>query len=391
VDKVHYRKFEPAHLSGQIPDVYACAESKVFWFFFSEKNILPLSDLLLDIDFRAGGNSAAFTREGWAEQEPTHRWTLGRESRLVLPALGAGCVLAICATPCRHPPDLPGQAVMLALGEGLLGSPSFLELGTFAYRLPALRRETVLRILHQNEAAPRGSEKYRHGAPLGLMVHSIRLYRLGGDIRRPAAFAVAAESDEALALRFESIGQACHFGLIQREMGAEPISLLRFVDTTTSHLVDGLVAGFAGVDRPGWLVLSHTVSKRPTYRWHQQEYNLHFDTRIPVDEAAPDAVIAAQLRRLSFLRCKFMEDLRAGEKIYVLTRSDCLSEPEALAVFCALNSHAPATLVWTVFGDAAAAGRVDEVMPGFLCGHLGVVDEERYAPPGVWRRVMGAC
>ncbi len=379
------------HLSGQIPYLYACADLKVFWFFSSEKNILPLSKLLLEIDFRAGGNSFAHTREGWAEQERTHRWTLGRESRLVLPSVGSGCVLAICATPCRHPPDLPGQAVMLALGEKLLGSPSFSELGTFAYRLPVLRRETVLRILHLNEAAPRGAEQYRHGEPLGLMVHSIRLFGPGGKIQRPAAFSVPAQSDEALALRFESIGQACHFGLIQREMGAEPISLLRFVDTTTSHLVDGLVAGFASVDRPGRLVLSHTVSKRPTYRWHQQEYNLHFDTRIQVDEAEPETVIAGQLRRLSFLRDKFMDDVRANEKIYVLTRSDCLTEPEALAVFCALNAHAPATLLWTVFGDVSAAGRVDEVAPGFLCGHLGEVDEERYAPVDVWRRILRAC
>jgi hypothetical protein len=378
-------------LSGQIPYLYACAEIKVFWFFSSEKNILRLSKLLLEIDFRAGGNSFAHMREGWAEQERTHRWTLGRESRLVLPAVGPGCVLAICATPCRHPPDLPGQAVMLALGEKLLGAPSFSELGTFAYRLPVLRRETVLRILHLNEAAPRGAEQYRHGEPLGLMVHSIRLFGPAGQIPRPAAFSDPAMSDEALALRFESIGQACHFGLIQREMGAEPISLLRFVDTTTSHLVDGLVAGFAAVDRPGRLHLAHTVSKRPTYRWHQQDYNLHFDTRIHVGEAETEAVNEGQLRRLSFLRGKFLDDVRAGEKIYVLTRSDCLTEPEALAVFCALNAHAPATLLWTVFGNLGAAGRVDEVSPGFLCGHLGVVDEERYAPVEVWRRVMQAC
>jgi hypothetical protein len=31
-----------APLSGQIPDLYACAELKVFWFFSSEKNILEL-------------------------------------------------------------------------------------------------------------------------------------------------------------------------------------------------------------------------------------------------------------------------------------------------------------------------------------------------------------
>jgi hypothetical protein len=169
------------------------------------------------------------------------------------------------------------------------------------------------------------------------------------------------------------------------------LSLLRFVDSVTSRLTDGLVHGFAGIDRPGRLELEHTIKPRPTWQWHQLDYGLTFDTLIPVDEATPDQVIDSQLRRLTFLRRKFQEDLKTAEKIYVLTRSDCLAEPESLAVFCALNIHAPNSLLWTVFGDEAATGRLEEIFPGFLRGELGWTNEDRFAPLAAWRPLLEKC
>jgi hypothetical protein len=42
---------------------------------------------LLEIDFSANGNSAAFLGDGWSGQEEFHRWTEGTRSALVLPSL----------------------------------------------------------------------------------------------------------------------------------------------------------------------------------------------------------------------------------------------------------------------------------------------------------------
>jgi hypothetical protein len=148
------------------------------------------------------------------------------------------------------------------------------------------------------------------------------------------------------------------------------------------------VRGFAGVDVPERLVLGQTVRARPSYRWHQQNYNLFFDTLIPVDETDPEEVRQAQARRLRFLRSKFLEDLQNAEKIFVLTRSDCLTEPEALAVFCALSIHGPNRLLWTVQGDAASAGRVEVLRPGFACGHLGLTDRDGFAALQTWTKIL---
>ncbi len=350
-----------------------------------------MTDLLANIEFAQGGNSDFYVREGWAEPESTHRWTMGRESRMVLPVetLGPECVIVINATPCVHPPDLPAQSIMLAVNDRLLASAVLPGLRVLAFRVPASlagAERPELRITHLNVGAPRAPEQYRRGQPLGLMMHSLRIYRLAWQHR--AARAPWPDTPEAQALCFESIGQGCQFGQIQRQMGAEPLNLLRFVDTVTSNLADGIVRSFAGIDTPGSLEIGQAVRSKPTYRWRQTQYDLHFDTLIPVDQATPAQVMRDQLTRLRFLRQKFEEDLHEAGKIYVLTRSDCLTEAEALAIYCALNAHADNTLLWTVYGDPAATGQVDRLAPGFLCGHLGATDEVRFAPLAAWEAVM---
>jgi hypothetical protein len=83
-----------------------------------------------------------------------------------------------------------------------------------------------------------------------------------------------------------------------------------------------------------------------------------------------------------------VEDLHTAAKIYVLTRSDVLTEPESLAVFCALNLNGPNTLLWAVFGDEAKAGEVVQCAPGFLRVQLGRVDDVHFAPLGAWLPVL---
>jgi hypothetical protein len=354
-----------------------------------------MARLLADIVFSAAGNSQQFVREGWGEPEIHHRWTMGRESRLTLPRFTSDSVLVIDATPCLNPPGLCTQTVMLAINDRLLATAVFPGLRVLAFRLPgnlAGTDDPVLSILHLNAEAPRAPEQIRGGQTLGLMVHSIRLYALDPPAARQDAPRAAPRSQEELALCFESLGQGCQFGQIQRQMGAEPLNLLRFVDTVTSSLVDGLVRGFAGIDRPGGLSLGTALRDQPSYTWHQAEYKASFDTLISVETAAPDKVLRDQYTRLTFLRRKFVDDLRAGAKIYVLTRSDELTDPEALAVFCALNVHGPNTLLWTVFGDEAKTGEVVECAPGFLRAQLGRVDDVNFAPLSAWLLVLeNAC
>ena len=53
-----------------------------------------------------------------------------------------------------------------------------------------------------------------------------------------------------LMLRFESLGQNCEFGLVQRRCGSEPLGLLRFASTPLPHLLAAFEGGFEGLGGP---------------------------------------------------------------------------------------------------------------------------------------------
>ena len=59
--------------------------------------------------------------------------------------------------------------------------------------------------------------------------------------------AAAAMSDRELVVHFESLGDNCELGLVQRRAGVEPLGLLRFAGVPLRNLVRGLNARFANI------------------------------------------------------------------------------------------------------------------------------------------------
>src|SRR5271168_2182431 len=56
--------------------------------------------------------------------------------------------------------------------------------------------------------------------------------------------------DRDVVLQFESIGDNCELGLVQRQAGAEPLGLLRFAGAPLRNLLRGLNARFANIADP---------------------------------------------------------------------------------------------------------------------------------------------
>ncbi len=329
--------------------------------------------------------------------------------RLPVADPGPEHVLVLHMAPWCDQQALPFQTVMLAVNGRLLATVQFSDMRVLAWRLPALRAgpgEAVLSFSHMSSRVARPSAGLdRDGLPLGVMVLSVRVFRLpvahgdpltrdclpgalnDGELARSVT-ACTGLAPEDLALRFEGLGHDCEFGLIQRQLGAEPLSLLRFTGMTTPALVDGLIARFEAVGAPDALDIYLNDRPRPQFWVYQQRYHLWYATGRSPAETTRAAVLAEQRRRFAFLQRKFLEDLRQGEKLYVVSRSECLTEPEALAIFCALNLEGSNTLVWTVHGDADQTGRVDALMPGFLRGHLGLTNDQNDATPDAWVSVL---
>ncbi len=322
---------------------------------------------------------------------------------------GPDHVLVVHMAPWCDPQALPAQTVMLAVNGRLMATVQFADMRVLAWRMPAGRAEpggTVLSFSHMSSPLVRPAAGLdRQGAPLGVMVLSVRVFRLEGAGDDPltrdclpgalhdgglarSVVACTGLTPQDLALRFEGLGHDCEFGLIQRFLGAEPLSLLRFTGMTTPDLVDGLVARFEGVGAPDALDIFPDDRPDPHFRVHEQRYHLWYSTGRSPAEITRAALLTEQQRRLSFLQRKFLEDLRQGDKLYVVSRGESLTEPEALAIFCALNLEGSNTLLWTVHGDADQTGRVDALMPGFLRGHLGMTNDQNDATPDAWVNVL---
>jgi hypothetical protein len=182
-----------------------------------------------------------------------------------------------------------------------------------------------------------------------------------------------------LRLGFESVGDNCEFGIVQRLCGAEPLGLFRFCSAALQELIAGVNEDFAGMaDRDNLLLaLDDTpVDRAKEYLFHQKTYGLIFHTSVVDGEMNPEALFLREQRKLAFLHAKFMEDLAEARKIFVVKRNHPLAESEAVPLWHALRRHGPNTLLWVVPADAAHPGGTVEVRcDGLLKGYL-----DRFAP-----------
>jgi hypothetical protein len=358
---------------------------------------LPLSELLLTIDFDPS-NSWSENLTNFGQLGPGRYATLGQESqlRLPLPHATSECIVGFDASPFIASTGLQGQAFMFAIDDRLLGTVRLTERTVFAFRFPeniCFGSQAVLSIVNLSSKAPEGVYTYRDGQPMGMELHSVRLYRLSPGTSKHSSLPANAAglspiAARKLAERFDTLGLDCQFGIVQRKLGSEPLGLLRFVASKTAHLAEGLVRKFARIEAEEDLEFHHTDKPHPTYRVFQKYYALSFDTERLVEDTDATELRREQSRRFMFLHREFLKDIEEGSKIFVLVRNDPLFQEEAFALFCALRLSGPASLLWTTPGDPALAGQVDQLEPGFLRGHLGTIDSDGHADIGVWTSVL---
>jgi hypothetical protein len=168
---------------------------------------------------------------------------------------------------------------------------------------------------------------------------------------------------------FESLGHSCDFGLVQRQIGVEPLGLLRFAGTKTCQVFDGLLRGFAGIGAPE-TIKPYVPHGFDEYWIHETQYGLFYHTFVPPHLTTPEHLVARESVRLPWLARKLMEDVGNGEKIFLLRRPEPMSTAEAIAVWAVLNLSAPNALLYLTVDGSRAVGAVDEVGPRLLHGNI---------------------
>ena len=154
-------------------------------------------------------------------------------------------------------------------------------------------------------------------------------------------------STAELMLAFESIGERCDFGAVQRKYGVEPLGLLRFGASKYDALLAALADRFAAigsVEDTGFELYNDEIILI------MKKYGLVFHTFVDQNELATeekrDRFRQQQRRRLSFLRDKLIADLEEPEKIYVYSSDERVSDADVSRLFGALRVYGPNTLLY---------------------------------------------
>lgn len=196
--------------------------------------------------------------------------------------------------------------------------------------------------------------------------------RLGG-----GAEPVEAEDDlplEQVMLRFESLGDNCEFGLVQRQAGVERLGLLRLNGMQVpeaerlGRLVAALACRFDGLADPGTCTIEPTEKE---LMLNDLLYGFRFHTGFEIGNISFEEANLRACESLRFLRRKLFEDLENGDKIWVWKSLDTTRREQVESLLDAVRSLGPNTLLWvTEADDDHPVGMVEKLAPDFLKGYV---------------------
>jgi hypothetical protein len=364
----------------------------------------------LTITFAASGNSLAYLGGGWARSEDDFTWGIGAESHIVLPGLAAAdeYVLTLDVVPFVHPPELPSQRLIVSVNDTVVGSTDISRPTLLGYRIPAnLARRSdrmVVTLQHPDAARPKDFADSADDRSLAFAVFEAKLHRITDSCpphktRLPTGLMLGSTHERSfgtrshmdltewattrtgltipeIALKFESLGENCEFGLFQRRCDAEPLGLLRFSSTFMRNLIRGIDNGFDGLGEIEDIDPRLEGAPRKEYMIHEKKFGLVYHTFVYEGQRSVWLMREQESARLKFLRRKFMEELEQMDKIFIYKFASGVSEEEMLPLYMALNRYGEATMLWVVPAERdRPAGTVEVVMPGLLKGYI-----DRFAP-----------
>src|SRR6185312_14382807 len=173
-----------------------------------------------------------------------------------------------------------------------------------------------------------------------------------------------------LVMRFESLGDNCELGLVQRRCGKEPLGLLRFANIILPSLLRGVSTGFDRLGSGDTLQLWDDADNKE-YVVRDMGYGITYHTFLYKDQVSDTGLLARQGARLKFLARKLLEDMSAAEKVFVVKRNETLAEAEILPLYAAMRARGDCTLLWVMPADEQhPAGTVESVLPGLIRGWI---------------------
>jgi hypothetical protein len=378
--------------------------------------------------FGRSGNVRPFLQEGWCKDDEASTWTSGNVAHIALPApTGTGPhVLRMTGYPLTIPDVLPAQDITVT-GHGVtLGQFSAAGPTTVVMPLPVevVRLGDTLPISLHLPGARRQADFIAGGDSriLGFSVGRIEIETLDAPLRaaaivrgdaaaspRPIASSaqfldatpdmLPAVIEQAIGMgvadmlkQFESLGENCEFGIVQRKLGVEVLGLLRFGYVPLESLLVALDDDFqAALQLSEISVRVHRETQNPEYILEIPRYRFRLHTFVSPDETPESVVLEREAVKLGYLRRRFYAGLQAGRKIYLLKHEQPLVLAEAMAVFLKLNRYGQNRMIYvTAAQEGRRSGSVDLIAPGLMRAHMGVFapsDAVDSVKPADWLRI----
>ena len=175
-------------------------------------------------------------------------------------------------------------------------------------------------------------------------------------------------SDRDLVLQFESLGDNCEFGLVQRRVGAEPLGLFRFAGAPLRHLLRAMGAHFDGMAEPEHV---RVQPENGEYMIKLAKYDFIYHADVKIGAADPAVLHHQHCRTVRFLVNKFIADLENPEKIMVFRQNEPLSATDLVDLRAALSRLGPSTLLWVAEAcPGHPPGSVDIIDRSFMVGYV---------------------
>jgi hypothetical protein len=184
---------------------------------------------------------------------------------------------------------------------------------------------------------------------------------------------------QALVGQFESLGENCEFGLLQRRFQAEPLGLLRWTYTGPRTLITLLETKFRGFANLSNLALSR--ASWGEYFIKETAAHVTFHTYLTDCGSDESAFLRKQCVRLEWLRGKLLDDLQAGEKTFVYKVHHSGPPDVMQRIYDLLRGYGRNRLLCVRASEGQRPGTIETAPDGLMTGYL-----SRVQPPetGGW-------
>jgi len=175
---------------------------------------------------------------------------------------------------------------------------------------------------------------------------------------------------------FQSAGNDCEFGFVQRQLGLEPLGLLRFASISIDDLTRALKSRFSEIGNPDRLdiFVPHDEPEHD-YLGHDRGCEIIYHTRLSPQSVSAEDLRQKEVIRLKRLAVKFLEDIQGGRHIFVVKYKNPPEPVQLARLVAAFHRIAPATIFWVQeSADPRMAGTARWLIPGVIAGYVDRID-----------------